>query len=111
MAGNMKGLGGVKGLLLKHGEKAAIAIFGFAALWLVYKTTSLPRLEEKYKAAKLHSEITETSSAVQNAQWPEPGSEQAAEVRPFVPIKEMADTAINATAYKVSEGALNPRVV
>jgi hypothetical protein len=111
MAGNMKGQGGIKGLLLQHGEKAAIAIVGCVALWLIYKTTSLPRLEEKYKAAKLHSEITETSSAVQNAQWPEPGTEQANEVRPFVPINEKADTSVSPDAYKVSPTSLNPQVV
>ncbi|HEX4415047.1 MAG TPA: hypothetical protein VH107_15530 [Lacipirellulaceae bacterium] len=111
MAGNLKGQGGIKGLLLQHGEKAAIALVGFIALWLIYKTTTLPRLEEKFKAAKLHSEITETSSAVQNAQWPEPGSEQASEVRPFTPITEKADISVNPAAYKVSDTALNPRVV
>jgi hypothetical protein len=109
MAGNTKG--GVVGLLLQHGEKAAIAIVGFIALWLVYKTTSLPRLEDKYKADKLHREITETSSAVQSAAWPDPTSEQAHEVRIATPINEKADVPVSPEAYKVSTAALDPQVV
>ena len=52
MAGNMKGRGGIKGLLLQHGEKAAIGVFGFVALWLVYKTTALPRLGRKIQSCQ-----------------------------------------------------------
>ncbi len=100
MAGNMKGHGGFVGLLLQHGEKAAITIVGLIALYLVYKTTSLPRLEEKYKAPKLHSEITETSNAVQSAQWPDATSEQIKEVRIATPINEKADVAVNSEAYE-----------
>ena len=107
----MKGHGGFVGLLLQHGEKAAITIVGLIALYLVYKTTSLPRLEEKYKAPKLHSEITETSNAVQSAQWPDATSEQIKEVRIATPINEKADVAVSSDAYKVSPTALNPQVV
>ena len=71
MAGNLKGQGGIKRMLLRHGEKAAIALVGLVALWFVYKTTALPRLEDKFQAAKLHEEISQTSSAVRDAQWPE----------------------------------------
>ncbi len=111
MAGNMKGQGGVKGLLLQHGEKAVIALVGLVALWLIYKTMSLPRLEDKYRAAKLHSEITETSSAVQNAQWPEPGSDQSSEVRIAPPVEEKADVPISSKAYALDTKGFNPRVI
>ena len=50
MAGNLKGLSGIKGLVLRHGEKVVIALVGFVALWLVYKSTSLPKLEPDFQA-------------------------------------------------------------
>ena len=72
MASNLKGQGGIKGLLLLHGEKIAISLVGVVALLLIYKTTSLPRLEDKFQATKLQDEISQTSAAVRNATWPDP---------------------------------------
>ncbi len=104
MAGKLKGQGGIKGLLLLHGEKIAISLVGLIALLLIYKTTSLPRLEDKFQAAKLREEINQTSSAVRDAQWPEPTSELATEVRPFKPIGEKADKAVPSEPYKIDQG-------
>jgi hypothetical protein len=100
MAGKLKGAGGIKGFFLLHGEKLAIGIVGFLALFLIYKTTSLPHLEDKYQANKLRDEISQTSSAVQQATWPEPTSEQASEVRVFKPLTQKADAAVPADPYK-----------
>jgi hypothetical protein len=104
MAGKLKGQGKLKGFFLLHGEKLGIAVVALAALWLVYKTTSLPRLEEKFQAAKLQSKISETNNIVQNATWPDPGSEKAANVRPYTPIGEKADQTISSDVY-VNKGA------
>lgn len=103
MASN-KRQGGIKGLLLLHGEKIAISLVGLIALWMIYKATSLPRLEDKYQASKLQDQIRETSSAVKNAPWPEASSELAAEVRVAQPIDAKADIPINAKFYATSNG-------
>src|SRR5215211_389089 len=110
MAGKLKGQGGIKGFMLLHGEKLAISIVGLLALWLIYKSTSLPRLEDKYQAPKLREEINQTSAAVRDAQWPDAGSELAAEVRPFQPIDEKADTPVSLDPYKTSVGLDRPVV-
>ena len=82
------------GFLLRHGEKIAISLVGLIALWLIYKTTSLPRLADQFQAPKLQEEIRQTSSAVRDATWPEKGSESAGEVRPYEPIEAKADNTV-----------------
>jgi len=96
----LKGAGGIKGLFLLHGEKIAIAIVGLIALFLIYKTTSLPHLDDKYQASKLRDVISQTSSAVQQATWPDPTSEQAAEVRVHKPVTAKADANVPPDGYK-----------
>jgi hypothetical protein len=103
MAGKLKGAGGIKGFFLLHGEKLAIGIVGLLALFLIYKTTSLPHLEDKYQANKLRDEISQTSSAVQQAAWPEPTSEQASEVRVFKPLTQTADAPVPPDQYKTGD--------
>lgn len=110
MAGNLKGLGGLKGLLLRHGEKAAIAVVAFVALWVVYKTTSLPRLDDKLKADQLHQAISQAKSAVEKQEWPDATSDQASEVQHYKPIGEKADSAIDAKQY-IWESLPDPAVV
>ena len=70
MKANLKGLGGIKGLFLLHGEKMAIAVVGLLVLWFIYSSISLPRLEENRQASNLQSEIQLTNSAVADAKWP-----------------------------------------
>ena len=99
MASKLKGQGGIKGFLLLHGEKIAMTLVGLAALCLIYKTTSLPRLDDKFQAAKLQEEIRQTTAAVQDTKWPEPNSELAAEVRPAKPIDAKADNSVKSDFY------------
>lgn len=100
MAGNLKGLSGIKGLVLRHGEKVAIALVGLAALWLMYKSASLPKLEDKYQASELHKLISQTTNAVQSATWPDPNSEAANEVYAAKPIDAKADTQVDPKLYQ-----------
>ena len=109
MKANHKGLGGIKGLLLLHGEKIAIALVGLVALWFVYSSLRVPGLEPNRQATNLQNEITQTNNIVRESQWPEPGSEQAAEVRVFEPVAKRA-MAVNPPDYRV-KGGLNPPVV
>ena len=104
MASNMKGLSGVKGLMLRHGEKIAISLVGVVALWLIYKSMSLPHLADQYQAPKLQDEIRQTSSAVRDATWPDKGSELASEVRDFQPILTKADEPVDKDQYKTTQG-------
>ena len=69
MATNLKGAGGVKGFLLLHGEKIAIGIVGFFALWIVYKSFNLPKLDDKHQADALRDEITRTSNDLKGFTW------------------------------------------
>jgi hypothetical protein len=71
MKANLKGLGGIKGLLLLHGEKVAIAVVGLLALWFIYSSMSLPRLEDNRQAANLQNEIQLTRNAVDESKWPD----------------------------------------
>lgn len=108
MKANLKGRGGIKGLFLLHGEKIAITLVGLLALWFVYSSLSLPKLEDRYQADKLQLEITQTNTAVEESRWPEPGSEVAAEVRIFKPITKSADMTVKPDGYASSGAGFMP---
>ncbi|MCI0332952.1 MAG: hypothetical protein L0228_06985 [Planctomycetes bacterium] len=99
MKANLKGSGGIKGLVLRHGEKVAIVVFGLLALWFAYSSLRLPRLQDQYQASKLQESVTQTTAAVQGATWPEPGSELAPEVRPWEPIDKKAGIRVQDKHY------------
>jgi hypothetical protein len=69
MATNLKGLSGAKGILLLHGEKISIALVGAVALFIVYKSWSLPKLGDDFQADKLKKEISQTTSAIHDFSW------------------------------------------
>jgi len=109
----MKGQGGIKGLFLQHGEKIVIALVGLAAVFLVYKATSLPRLKDEFQASKLQEQISQTSSAVRNATWPDPKNdpELFAEVKEAQPVDVKQTVAVNSQSFALSTGGFNSRVV
>jgi hypothetical protein len=109
MKANLKGRGGIKGMFLLHGEKIAIVLVGLAALWFVYSSLQLPKLEDNRQATDLQNEITQTNNVVKESQWPEPSSEQATEVRIFEPVIKR-DISVPEDKYKVPRG-WNPPVV
>lgn len=100
MAGNLKGLGGIKGLALRHGEKVVILVVGVLAAWLAMKSFSMPRLEDKFQASKLHEAITQTNTAVQSATWPSPTDEAAKEVYSAQAIDAKADALVDVKLYQ-----------
>jgi hypothetical protein len=102
MANNLKGVSGIKGLLLLHGEKIAIVLLGAAALWLIYKASTLPSLEAQYQADKLQDSIRQTNAAVTDATWPEKGSEQEKDVRAFEPIARGANPIVPHDPYNTT---------
>ncbi|HEY3391613.1 MAG TPA: hypothetical protein VGK58_02820, partial [Lacipirellulaceae bacterium] len=113
MKANLKGLGGIKGLLLLHGEKVAMATVGLLALWFIYSSLRLPRLEEERQATKLTSEASQTTEAVNDSKWPEdPSDPRRREVR-FVRNVEKTggDFSVPPDAYRTSRDGFNPRKV
>jgi hypothetical protein len=109
MKAKLKGKGGIKGMLLLHGEKIAIGLMGLLAAYFVYKSLGLPRLEDRYQAAQLQQEITQTNSAVTESRWPAVEDEAAAEVREFRPITKDANFDVKPKDYAIR--SLNPRVI
>lgn len=109
MKANLKGRGGIKGLLLLHGEKVAITVVGLLALGFVYKSLKVPRLESRYQASNLQQEINQTNLAVQESKWPDANSELAEEVRRFRPVGKNANIPVTAEDYPFA--GLDPPVI
>jgi hypothetical protein len=113
MKANLKGLGGIKGMLLLHGEKAAMAAVGLLALWFIYSSLRLPRLEESRQAAKLSSEASQTTEAVNRSEWPnDPADPRRAEIREALNVeKKGGDFSVPFEPYRTSKEGFNPRKV
>lgn len=112
MASNLKGQGGIKRLLLQHGEKVVIALVGVVALFLVYKTMSLPRLKEELQASKLQEQISQTSSAVRNATWPDKtDAALAGQVFEATGFGVKEDKGVDPKAFAISNSGLDPAPV
>jgi hypothetical protein len=113
MKANLKGLGGIKGLLLLHGEKVAMATVGLLALWFIYSSLRLPRLEEERQATKLTSEASQTTEAVNRSEWPnDPTDPRRAEVRVAINIEKTGgEFLVPSDAYRTSRDGFNPRKV
>ncbi len=99
MATNLKGQGGIKGLLLVHGEKVAIALVAALSLWIVYKSTKLDRLDDKHQAAELTKEVNQTSAQITASAWDTAVKEYPDKVKPFLPIPANKDFAVDSTKY------------
>jgi hypothetical protein len=108
MKANLKGQRGIKGLMLLHGEKLGIALVGLLALWLVYSSLSIPRLESNYQATNLQQEISQTKSLVDQTEWPSPDSEQATNVHYAKEIAKSADPIVKADPYLVTGAGFTP---
>jgi hypothetical protein len=67
MKAKLKGKSGIKGLFLLHGEKIAIVLVAVLAGWFLYKSASLPRLEDRYQAPQLQQAVSTTNDAVRTA--------------------------------------------
>ncbi len=111
MAANLKGLGGIKGLALRHGEKIAIGGAALLALWFIYSSFSLPSLDSNYQADKLASEISATNRAIDESRWPDgpdsPGFEDIRKVNGSV--AKNANFAVDADKYAIR--GIDTRVV
>lgn len=111
MKANLKGLGGIKGLALHHGEKIVIAVVGLLALWFVYSSLKLPSLDDNFQVDRLRSEINATNTAIQNSTWPgdSPDAPGAGDVRPYKPLARAANVKVDPGNYPIQP--LDPRVM
>jgi hypothetical protein len=112
MKANLKGLSGIKGLLLLHGEKLAMGLVVLVALYFIYSSLQLPSLDDTRQADDLQREITQTRSAVEQSQWPansgDPGSDV---VKIFEPVAQSDDFSVKHKDYELSRTVFNPPVV
>jgi hypothetical protein len=109
MKAKLKGKGGIKGFFLLHGEKIAILLFGGLALFFIWKSLSLPRLDDDYQADKLQSAVTATNTAVTQSRWPDADSPNLADVREFKPIAKSLGAPIKKEDYLI--GQIRPPVI
>lgn len=108
MATNLKGQGGIKGLMLLHGEKIAIAIVVALSLWIVYKSTKLDRLDDKHQAAELTKEINQTNAQITASAWDTAVKEYPDKVKPFVPIPATKSFNVDPKAYANEDASGKP---
>jgi hypothetical protein len=109
MKANLKGLSGIKGLLLMHGEKLGIAVVALLALWFIYSSLSAPRLQPGYQASKLEEQINQANATVRDSKWPAPDSEAANNVR-IAPteVAQKADLTVNSKHYDIGGYGFTP---
>ena len=66
MKAKFKGLGGVKGLMLLHGEKILMGVSGIAAAVLVFSAFKAERLPDKYEPEKLQTQVRATKASIED---------------------------------------------
>src|SRR5262245_12822841 len=112
MKANLKGLSGIKGLMLLHGEKLAMGLVALVALYFIYSSLQLPSLDDTRQSDDLQREITQTRSAVEQSQWPaNPGDPGSEVVKQFQPVSQSDDFSIDHKDYALSRNVFNPPVV
>ena len=84
MKANLKGLSGIKGLALLHGEKLAMGLVALVALYFIYSSLQLPTLGDDRQADDLTKVINDTKTAVDNSQWPASPDDPAAPAGRFL---------------------------
>ncbi len=99
MKANLKGLGGIKHLLLAHGEKLGILIVGICAAMMVYHSLFRDRLPADKQADRLNQQITLALQDMSGYTWDRIKSEHPDQVRLFKPLEQKTDLSVDRTAY------------
>ncbi|HEY4232386.1 MAG TPA: hypothetical protein VGM76_03100, partial [Lacipirellulaceae bacterium] len=107
MKASLKGLGGIKGMFLAHGEKLGMAIVIAAALLLVYKSLQQQSLDAAHQPTALEGLITQAKAAVEQADFAKAPPDQ---VRISHPIEQNSENTISEKAYSAGIN-WNPAVV
>lgn len=109
MKANLKGLSGIKGLVLLHGEKLAILGIAICTLLFIYYAAKLDRLDAQYQADKLRDQITRTNAAVSDFSWDKAVSEFPEEIRVVKKLDKEAEPKIDSGQYPFRP--IDPRVL
>jgi hypothetical protein len=99
MKANLKGLGGIKHLLLAHGEKLGILVVAICAAMLIYQSLLRDRLPADKQADRLNQRITLARQDMDNYTWPKMKTEHPEDIREFKPLEQKADLTVDQTAY------------
>jgi len=99
MKANLKGLGGMKHLLLAHGEKLGIVVVGICAAMLVYHSLLRDRLPADKQADRLNQQITLARQDMNDYSWEKIKAEHPGKVRLFKPLEQKADLSIDSEFY------------
>jgi hypothetical protein len=113
MKSNLKGSGGIKGLLLRHGEKVLIAVVAVGAALLVYFALGVERLSGDYQAGKLLAKVGQTKASIdhQENNWNKAIQEHPDKVRKHEPLKKSEAFAVNAKDYVFNAEVMNNAVI
>lgn len=76
MKANLKGLGGIKGLFLKHCEKLGMLLVAGCALMIIYSSLQLERLPEQNQPEKLQSLISQAKNQIDEFRWEDMPAEE-----------------------------------
>lgn len=68
MRANMQGMSGLKGILLKHGEKIGLSLIGLVVAWFIYSSIGRERLPED-QPQKLASLVKTASDHMGDTTW------------------------------------------
>jgi hypothetical protein len=98
MKGSLKGLSGIKGMALAHGEKLGMAIVVLIALFLVYRSLQQPSLDAGHQPEKLEEQIRLAKAAVEDASFDKAPAEFR---RIFQPVTKVTGNSIPEKAYNV----------
>jgi hypothetical protein len=100
-----KGLGGIKSLLLIHGEKLGMAIVVALALFLIYKGLQQQPLDAKHQPEKLDELIRMAKNDVESSSWDKASRD---EIREHKQVEKAADKPIEVGAYRTSTWQIGP---
>jgi hypothetical protein len=99
MKANLKGLGGIKHLLLAHGEKLGILVVGICAATMIYHSLLRDRLPADKQADRLNQQITLAKQDMSGYTWDKIKAEHPKQVRLSKPLEQKADISVDQTAY------------
>ena len=99
MKANLKGLDGMKQLLLAHGEKLGIAVVGICAAMMIYHSILRDKLPADKQADRLNEQITLARKDMNNYTWPKMKAEHPGDIREFKPLEQKGNISVDPGNY------------
>lgn len=108
MKANLRGLSGIKGLLLKHVEKLGMLVVAACALWFVYGSMSIESLPAANQADRLKDLVKRTNNTIDEFKWDDADPADVVKVRP---VNIQTAKKLKPPFYATSQSGLNRPVV